>query len=138
MYLYCAHVLPWSVCARYSQHQAPEASYTEASHKGCNPYTLYLTPRASYLAPCTFVPLYLCAFAPPCLCSSASLHLTNLQLITYKLLHYKIPHLLVAMVDIQLEILFTCFLLILSLCKMGVYSQSYGHLKLKGFSYTMM
>ena len=39
MHLCCAHVLPWSVCARSAQHQAPAASHTGAGHKGGNPYT---------------------------------------------------------------------------------------------------
>ena len=39
MHLCCAHVLPWSVCARSAQHRAPAASHTGAGHKGGNPYT---------------------------------------------------------------------------------------------------
>ena len=39
MHLCCAHVLPWSVCARSAQHWAPAASHTGAGHKGRNPYT---------------------------------------------------------------------------------------------------
>ena len=39
MHLCCAHVLPWSVCARSAQHWAPAASHTGAGHKGGNPYT---------------------------------------------------------------------------------------------------
>ena len=38
MHLCCAHVLPWSVCARFAQHRAPAASHTGAGHKGSNPY----------------------------------------------------------------------------------------------------
>ena len=39
MHLCCAHVLPWSVCARLAQHRAPTVSHTRAGHKGGNPYT---------------------------------------------------------------------------------------------------
>ena len=39
MHLCCAHVLPWSVCARSAQHRAPAVSHTGAGHKGGNPYT---------------------------------------------------------------------------------------------------
>ena len=39
MHLCCAHVLPWNVCARSAQHQAPAASHTGAGCKGGNPYT---------------------------------------------------------------------------------------------------
>ena len=38
MHLCCAHMLPWYVCERSPQHQAPAASHTGASHKGHNPY----------------------------------------------------------------------------------------------------
>ena len=38
MHLSCAHVMPWSVCARCVQHWAPAASYTGTGHKGRNPY----------------------------------------------------------------------------------------------------
>ena len=39
MHLYCAYVLPWSVCPRCVQHWAPAASQTGVGHKGHNPYT---------------------------------------------------------------------------------------------------
>ena len=39
MHLLCAHVLPWSVCARSAQHWVPAASHTRAGHKGHSPYT---------------------------------------------------------------------------------------------------